>query len=50
MDCVTFSSLNTHNTGKHFARAFAAEARHRFHIRTYVCIRDCVCVCMLKRP
>lgn len=31
MSCVTLSALNTDNTGKHAARAFAAEARHRFH-------------------
>lgn len=31
MSCITLSSLNTDNTGKHAARAFAAEARHRFH-------------------
>lgn len=31
MSCVILSALNTDNTGKHAARAFAAEARHRFH-------------------
>lgn len=57
---VTFSSLNIDNTGKHFARAFAAEARHRFHTCIYVgisvcfacvhvCVGTCVHVHMYKR-
>lgn len=33
---VTFSPLSTDNTGKHFARAFAAKARQISHM--HVCV------------
>lgn len=49
MDCVIFFLFNIYNIGKYFVRVFVVEVRYRFYIRIYVCIRDCVCVCMLKR-
>lgn len=49
MYCVTFSSLNTENTGKHFANSICCWGKTAF-LCMYICINVYfVCVCVLNR-